>query len=57
MKVKIGKSTINIVLKCENDNCCEPKDFTQINNYSEPKKVLIRGFKFEFDRTRKKKRN
>ena len=39
MKDKIKKSTINIALICENDNYCEPKYFTQINNYCELKRV------------------
>ena len=39
MKSKIKKSTINIVLIYENDNYCELKNFTQTNNYYEPKKV------------------
>ena len=36
MEGKIEKLTINIALMCENDNYCEPKNFTQIDNYYEP---------------------
>ena len=41
MKGKIEKLTINITLIYENDNYCELKFFTQINNYCEPNEVFI----------------
>ena len=45
MKIKgeIEKSTINVALIRENDNYCEQKIFTQINNYCELEGVCIKG--------------
>ena len=44
MKGKIKKSTINIALICENNNYCELKIFTQIDNYCEPEGVTFYSF-------------
>ena len=41
MKGKIGRLTINIALVWENDNYCEPKNFTQIDNYCESEGVIF----------------
>ena len=41
MKDKIKKSIINIILIVENDNYRELINFSQIDNYCEPKGVYI----------------
>ena len=48
MKDKINKSTIHIILICENDNYCESKNFIQINNYYKSEVILYSCIKFLF---------